>query len=129
MSLPYFGAAKGHVLQITRGTDGIVSTKVIQQQQSSNKNDENRPSAAVSPSASPSAGSTFIYGELADIQKATADILSLQERIRLNERLTKFDHQLYMDQLKKLNEAGAMVVSGAEQSSQNGMHDAYISFS
>lgn len=118
VSLPYFGAAKGHVLEITRDRDGLVSTKIVQEQQvsaSSVADEQKRPMPPPPPANPP-----FFYGELADIQKATADILALNDRIRLNERLTKFDHQLYMDHLKKLNEAGTMVVNGAEQPSPNG---------
>lgn len=115
MALPYYGAAKGQILQIRRNKDGIVSTEVIQQSSSNVNNINNeKPLPGTAPPSS------FIYGELSDIQKAASDILSLQERIRLSERLTKLDHQLYMDQLKKMTDSGTHLVN-MEQSAQSGM--------
>lgn len=122
MSLPFYGAAKGQLLEIVRNSDGVVTTKVIQSNGNVDHN-QIRPTAMPSPSGVPPSkapGSDFIYSELTDIQKATADILSLQERIRLNERLTKFDQQLYIDQLNKLSNAGSQLVN-AQQSTPNGM--------
>lgn len=112
VALPYYGAAKGQILQIRRNKDGIVSTEVIQQSPSNANNESTMPAVAPAPG--------FIYGELSDIQKAASDILSLQERMRLNERLTKLDHQLYMDQLKKMTDSGTHLVN-MEHSAQSGM--------
>lgn len=120
VSLPYYGAAKGHVLEITRNDNGIVSTKVIQQSKQITENNNNYPNDNNGQQAIPSRqfGSDFVYAELSDIQKATADILSLQERVKLNERLTKFDHKLYLDHLNKLSQAGTQLVTTQQQNQQ-----------
>lgn len=122
VSLPYYGAAKGHVLEITRSDNGMVSTKVIQQSKEITANNDNYPNdnngqMSLNIPSKP-IGSDFVYAELADIHAATGDILSLQERIRLNERLTKFDHKLYLDHLKKLSEAGTQLLTTQQQQQQ-----------
>lgn len=123
MSLPYYGAAKGQLLEILRNKEGIITTNVIQSN-GNVANNQIRPTAGPSASGvvipSKAPGSDFIYSELTEIQKATAEILSLQDQIRLNERLTKFDQQLYIDHLNKLSNAGSQLVN-AQQSTANGM--------
>jgi len=122
VSLPFYGAAKGQLLEIVRNSDGVVTTKVIQSNGNVDSN-QIRPTAMPSASGVPSKapGSDFIYSELTDIQKATADILSVQDRIRLNERLTKFDQQLYIDQLNKLSNAGSQLVNAQQSVTSNGL--------
>lgn len=87
ISLPFYGGAKGQVLQIKRKPDGTVTSEVVKQNEENNeyKNDM-----------------TSFQQNLANIQKAASELVSLQQNIKLSGRLTDTDHKIYAENLAKL---------------------------
>lgn len=87
ISLPFYGGAKGQVLQINRKPDGTVTSQVVKQNEETNEYKSDM---------------TSFQQNLANIQKAASELVSLQQNIKLSGRLTDTDHKIYAENLAKL---------------------------
>lgn len=89
ISLPFYGGAKGQVLQIKRKSDGSVTSEIVKQNPIETINDFHR-------------DMTSFQLNLANIQKAASELVSLQQNIKLSGKLTNVDQRLYAENLERL---------------------------
>lgn len=90
ISLPFYGGAKGQVLQIKRGTDGSVKSEIVKQD-----------AATVAKDITDDMSSFQL--NLESIQKAASELVTLQQNIKLSGgKLTAEDRKVYAENLEKL---------------------------
>lgn len=88
-NLPFYGGAKGQVLQIKRNSDGTITTEIIKQ----NK---------VELEKEISDDMNSFQENLSNIQKAASELVALQQTVKNSGKLTDADRAKYAVNLEKL---------------------------
>lgn len=88
-NLPFYGGAKGQVLQIKRNPDGTITTEIVKQDK-------------VEVEKEVSEEMNSFQENLASIQKAASELVNLQQAIKSSGKLTEGDKTKYAENLEKL---------------------------
>lgn len=88
-NLPFYGGAKGQVLQIRRNSDGTVTTEIVKQDK-------------VEMEIEISDDMNSFQENLANIQKAASELVALQQTVKNSGKLTEGDRAKYAENLEKL---------------------------
>lgn len=88
--MPFYGGAKGQVLQINRRADGTVTSEVIKQ------------TPTESAAAIKQMEMLSFQQNLVNIQRAASQLVNLQQTIKNSGRLSDTDRTVYADNLAKL---------------------------
>lgn len=88
-NLPFYGGAKGQVLQIKRNSDGTITTEIIKQEK-------------VEIEKEVSDDMNSFQENLANIQKAASSLVALQQTVKNTGKLTEADRKTYAVNLEKL---------------------------
>lgn len=88
-NLPFYGGAKGQVLQIRRNSDGTVTTEIVKQDK-------------VEIEKEVSDDMHSFQENLANIQKAASELVALQQTVKSSGKLTDADRTKYAANLEKL---------------------------
>lgn len=88
-NLPFYGGAKGQVLQIKRNSDGTVTTEIVKQDK-------------VEVEKEMSDDMNSFQENLSNIQKAASELVALQQMVKNSGKLTEADRATYAENLEKL---------------------------
>lgn len=88
-NLPFYGGAKGQVLQIRRNSDGTVTTEIVKQDK-------------VEVEKEISDDMNSFQENLSNIQKAASELVALQQMVKNSGKLTEADRTTYAENLEKL---------------------------
>lgn len=110
IQLPFYGGARGQVLQIKRNPDGSVLSEVVSQATIS---------ATHLPSKNERADMSTFQQNLLEIQRAASQLVTLQQNIKLSGRLTDVDRRLYSENLERLGVSAQNLAHIQQQGGQD----------
>lgn len=105
-NLPFYGGAKGQVLQIRRNSDGTITTEIVKQEKVEIENET-------------SADMNSFQENLANIQKAASELVALQQTVKSAGKLTESDRNKYATNLEKLGISAQNLAHIQQSSSQD----------
>lgn len=91
IKLPYIGGARGQVLEIRQRPDGTIFSRILMDDQKTEEPEIVETSTAIS-----------FEDSLAQIQRAAAELVTLQQAFKENGELSSTQRRKYSDSLEKL---------------------------